>query len=116
MLLPYLKVLNGKQVILGSQSKSRNELMTAQRLLYKVIPSNFAEDLDKKLYKGNPAQYNLDTCHGKVEDLLLRFAEEKIDWDLLICGDTILEHMDEIIEKPVLEGVCRKTTSTASRW
>lgn len=41
MLLPYLKVLNNKTVILGSQSKSRNELMTAQRLTYTVIPSKF---------------------------------------------------------------------------
>jgi predicted house-cleaning NTP pyrophosphatase (Maf/HAM1 superfamily) len=59
MLLPYLKVLQGKKVILGSQSKSRNELMTAQRLPYTVIPSKFEEDLDKKLYQGRPADYNM---------------------------------------------------------
>lgn len=58
MLLPYLKVLNGKKCILGSQSKSRNELMQAQRLEYKIIPSKFAEDLDKKTF-ASPADYNL---------------------------------------------------------
>lgn len=42
MLLPYLKQLSSKKVILGSQSKSRNELMTAQRLAYQVVPSKFA--------------------------------------------------------------------------
>ncbi len=50
MLLPYLSVLNNKKVILGSQSKSRNSLMTAQRLKYTVIPSTFPEDLDKSSY------------------------------------------------------------------
>jgi predicted house-cleaning NTP pyrophosphatase (Maf/HAM1 superfamily) len=54
MLLPYLKYLNNKIVILGSQSKSRNELMTAQHILYKVIPSKFEEDLDKTLFAGKP--------------------------------------------------------------
>lgn len=33
MLLPYLPVLNAKKVILGSQSKSRRELMTATVIL-----------------------------------------------------------------------------------
>jgi septum formation protein len=58
MLLPYLKQLSGKKVILGSQSKSRNELMTAQRLTYQVVPSKFAEDLPKENYKGRPEEYN----------------------------------------------------------
>ena len=30
MLLPYLEVLNQKKIILGSQSKMRNELMQTQ--------------------------------------------------------------------------------------
>ena len=47
MLCPYLKTLNNKKIILGSQSKTRNELMQAQKLEYKIIPSKFAEDLDK---------------------------------------------------------------------
>jgi predicted house-cleaning NTP pyrophosphatase (Maf/HAM1 superfamily) len=47
MLLPYLKAINSKKMILGSQSKSRNELFQTQRLNYKTIPSTFAEDLDK---------------------------------------------------------------------
>jgi hypothetical protein len=58
MLLPYLPVLNNKRVILGSQSKSRNELVQAQRLKYTVIPSAFAEDLDKSAFP-SPADYNL---------------------------------------------------------
>jgi len=58
MLLPYLKRLSTKKVILGSQSKSRNELMTAQRLNYTVVPSKFAEDLPKEKYSGRPDLYN----------------------------------------------------------
>lgn len=42
MLLPYLKVLNKKKIILGSQSKSRKELFDAQRIVYETIPSTFA--------------------------------------------------------------------------
>jgi len=30
MLLPYLEVLNSKKIVLGSQSKMRNELMQVQ--------------------------------------------------------------------------------------
>jgi hypothetical protein len=58
MLLPYLKVLNGKRIILGSQSKSRNELMQTQRLNYKIIPSKFEENLDKESF-ASPSEYNL---------------------------------------------------------
>ena len=47
MLLPYLNVLNSKRIILGSQSKSRNELLATQQLKYERISSKFAEDLDK---------------------------------------------------------------------
>jgi len=47
MLSLNIKALNEKKIILGSQSKSRNELMQAQKLNYKIIPSKFAEDLDK---------------------------------------------------------------------
>lgn len=54
MLLPYLKVLNNKVIILGSQSKSRNELMTAQKVNYIVIPSKFEENLDKSAYANHP--------------------------------------------------------------
>ncbi len=54
MLLPYLKVLNSKVVILGSQSKSRKELVSAQRLNYTVVPSKFEEDLDKSQYANQP--------------------------------------------------------------
>lgn len=41
MLLPYLNILNNKKIILGSQSKSRNELMIAQKIQYDIIPSTF---------------------------------------------------------------------------
>ena len=58
MLLPYLTALNNKKVILGSQSKSRNELMIAQKIKYEVIPSTFKEDLDKNSFT-NPAEYNI---------------------------------------------------------
>ena len=42
-----------------------------------------------------------ETCKGKVEDLLNRFKEDKVEWDVLICGDTIADFKGKIIEKPV---------------
>ena len=58
MLLPYLKVLNKKKIILGSQSKTRKELFDAQRIVYETIPSTFAEDLDKASFT-SASDYNL---------------------------------------------------------
>ena len=63
MLLPYLKALESKIVVLGSQSKSRNELMTAQGIKYKVIPSKFPEDLEHASYD-HPKDYNLVRVFG----------------------------------------------------
>lgn len=100
MLLPYLNVLNSKRVILGSQSKSRNELVSTQQLKYERISSKFAEDLDKASFE-SPEAYNLETCRGKVTDLLATFKENSKEWDLLICGDTIVCDQGKIIEKPV---------------
>lgn len=56
-----------------------------------------------------------DTCRGKVEELLSRFTKDGLDWDLLICGDTILEHHNNIIEKPVPPFSSRKTKNTVSK-
>ncbi len=43
-----------------------------------------------------------ETCKGKVAELVNRFKAEKIEWDILICGDTIVENKGVIIEKPVM--------------
>jgi len=58
MLMPYLPILNKKKIILGSQSKSRRFLVTAQvtclmtqKLNFECISSKFAEDLDKASFE-----------------------------------------------------------------
>ena len=61
MLLPYLSVLDAKRIILGSQSKSRNELMITQQLKYERVPSKFVEDLDKESFP-TPEAYNMVQC------------------------------------------------------
>ena len=58
MLLPYLSKLDAKKIILGSQSKSRNELVASQQLKYERISSKFAEDLDKSAFE-TPEAYNM---------------------------------------------------------
>lgn len=74
-----------------------------QKLVYERVSSKFAEDLDKNAFE-TPDQYNLvifcimkETCRGKVTDLLHTFQETKREWDLLICGDTIVCHNGKII-------------------
>ena len=79
--------------------------MQSQRINYKIIPSKFEENLDKLAF-ASPSDYNLETCKGKVAELVNRFKAEKIEWDILICGDTIVENKGIIIEKPENEKHC----------
>lgn len=89
MLLPYLNLLSTKNIILGSQSVSRNGLIKSQIPKYSIVPSKFAEDLDKNSFPTSK-DYNIATCKGKVDDLLETFKQENRKWDILICCDTII--------------------------
>ena len=53
MLMPYMNVLNNKKIILGSQSKSRKFLVSAQVLKYLSRKSNLnaSRASSPKIYK-----------------------------------------------------------------
>lgn len=58
-----------------------------------------------------------ETCKGKVKDLLDTFESSKKEWQILICGDTIVCDNGKIIEKPenpvhcveMMHGLANKT-------
>ncbi|EAS03096.1 septum formation protein Maf protein (macronuclear) [Tetrahymena thermophila SB210] len=99
MLIAYLNTLKNKNIFLCSQSKPRRNLLEQLGLQLNIYPSSFEEDLDKSLYK-DPKDYVKDTCQGKVNDVLKKFQQENINWDIAIFCDTIIVLNDKIIEKP----------------
>ncbi len=42
------------------------------------------------------------TAYYKAQDLLKKFKQTNLKWDLLICADTIREKDNIIYEKPVI--------------
>ena len=45
-----------------------------KKIKYERISSKFAEDLDKESF-ATPELYNMETCKGKVQDLLETFKK-----------------------------------------
>jgi hypothetical protein len=73
MLLPYLPVLNEKKIILGSQSKSRNELITTQVQIAQQVENKIRAHL-KQICRGPrqrilciPRSLQLGNLQGKSE-------------------------------------------------
>ncbi|KAF3152474.1 hypothetical protein TWF594_004159 [Orbilia oligospora] len=90
--LPCLNALCGKRVILASASPRRKQLL-AQIGLTKldIVPSDFAEDLDKSKYTA--IEYVLETAQEKYSD------DEPT---LVISADTIIcSYLGGIVEKPL---------------
>ena len=96
MLTPYLDQLHSKKIILGSSSPRRRDILKENVGIrnFEVVKSNFEEDIDKAGL--TPDQYVLKTCEEKIDDIKAR-----IDYDLLICADTVVCHAGKIFEKPV---------------
>ena len=79
--------------ILASASPRRREILGKLGKAFDVIPSTFAEDLDKGL---SPADYVLATAHAKTSQVY-----HDLGGDLLVIGaDTIISFNGEILEKP----------------
>ena len=94
MLLPYLAAINSERVILASASPRRQELLGRMGVRFEVVVSDFAEDLDKKLFLGNPANYPLATARAKGEDVLRKMISASSPSlklpHLIISADTIV--------------------------
>jgi septum formation protein len=70
MLLSALCAINSGRVVLASASPRRQELLQRVGVRFDVVVSEFAEDLDKKQFLGDPAQYPLCTARAKALDVL----------------------------------------------
>mmetsp|Transcript_106 Transcript_106/g.374 ORF Transcript_106/g.374 Transcript_106/m.374 type:complete len:223 (+) Transcript_106:33-701(+) len=88
MILRHLALLNGKDIVLGSGSPRRKEILETLGLRFRVQPSGFAEDLDKAAFS-SAAAYVRETCLQKLRYLL---ADEKVaaSANLVICADTVV--------------------------
>lgn len=96
MLSHLLERLNRLTIVLASASPRRRELLTGLGLKFRVIPSGFAEDLDKSSFS-SPAAYVMENARRKALDLLKGEARTA---DLIISADTVVVLDGQILEKP----------------
>ena len=93
----HLLLLANRHVVLASASPRRSELLRQIGLQFDVIPSTFAEDLDKASSDG-AAGYARATSRAKAVEVaartLSRFA------DLIISADTVVAVDGDVLEKP----------------
>ena len=94
MLCGYFDYLNGKKIVLGSQSINRKKLLDDAGLKVVQIISGFEEDLVKDTFD-TVTEYVRATCTRKREALL----KQGIDFDLLIVCDTVCAIGKKVIEK-----------------
>ena len=114
MLLDVLPRLRGVRLVLASSSPRRVEMLRGAGLAHlEVVPSNFAETLDKAGF-ASAAAYALATARGKADEVLARLealAEAPAATDaqppqqqrplVLIACDTVVEApTGEVLEKP----------------
>ena len=83
--------INNKQIILGSQSPRRKELLNAMGLKFKVKKLNVEESYPQSL---SPIQTALFLSRKKSKAYNVSHNE------LLICADTIVYQKNNIFEKP----------------
>ncbi|KAF3932800.1 hypothetical protein ABW19_dt0207864 [Dactylella cylindrospora] len=99
--LPCLNLLRGKRVILASASPRRKQLL-AQIGLSKVdvVPSDFAEDLDKSKYTA--IDYVMETAQQKCMGVYKQEIDADIEPALVIAADTVIcSYIGSVIEKPL---------------
>lgn len=81
------------QLILGSQSPRRKEILSFFDIPFKQSISNFDENSIP--FKGNPAQYVCQLSKGKADTLKTVYPNAAI-----IAADTIVYHGESIFGKP----------------
>ncbi|KAH0606837.1 uncharacterized protein H6S33_003671 [Morchella sextelata] len=100
--LPALDALRGKRVILASASPRRKQLLSQIGLTdIEVVPSKFAENLDKAHY--TPFEYVLATATNKCADVYKTEIDNEVLGEpaIVIAADTVIVTYDgEIMEKP----------------
>ncbi|KAJ2452343.1 hypothetical protein GGF42_004045 [Coemansia sp. RSA 2424] len=88
------------RVVLASGSPRRKELLDRLNLNYEVIPSSFAEDLDKSQF-ASAADYVISNAEIKAQEVYQRIKDESDKPVLVIGSDTVVvSPSGEILEKP----------------
>ncbi|KAJ2552834.1 hypothetical protein EV175_003165 [Coemansia sp. RSA 1933] len=100
--LPWIESLSHRfRIVLASGSPRRRELLDRLNIKYEVIPSGFAEDLDKSQFP-SAKEYVLETASQKTEEVYRRIKKEQPSSLLMVIGaDTVVVSSDGVIfEKP----------------
>ncbi|GBL83811.1 N-acetylserotonin O-methyltransferase-like protein [Araneus ventricosus] len=104
MLALYSSHLLSRTILLASNSPQRQKILKEIGLSFKVVPSNFAENLDQTSFS-SPAEFVKETAKQKALDVAsIIEAETKQDLPhLIIAADTVVVLDNEIIGKPKSE-------------
>lgn len=84
--------LGMEKIILASNSPRRKELLTQIGLKFKIIPSNYEEDMDLKLSHKELAK---TLAYNKAKDVA-----DKVNEGIIIGSDTFIVVGDKRIGKP----------------
>jgi septum formation protein len=102
MLQPLKYILQQKRIILASGSPQRKEILQSIGLKFEIIVSEFAEDLDLLLYKGNLSQYVIDTAEHKCRHVFnqIKLNENEKKNAIIIGADTMCSLNNVVYGKP----------------
>ena len=109
MLLDLLETLESWDIVLGSGSPRRLEIVTDMGLNVRVVTSSFAEDLDKTTF-ATPEEYVAATALAKGKDV----ASQTPQADLVIAADSVVIRDSTILEKPSSEEDAREKLRSLS--
>lgn len=99
MLVDKLDVLRAARLVLASGSPRRKEILNdILGLDVRVVPSTFAEDLDKSTF--TPEGYVQENARIKAREVWKQLCGDADAPDLVIGGDTVVSLEDSILEKP----------------
>lgn len=103
MLVHLMGHLQGKRIILASQSPRRAEILRMLGLDFEIMPSSFEENLPKASFDSARA-YCAATAHGKAAAVAQTLDSRGEAFDLVLGSDTIVVLGGKILEKPKSEG------------
>ena len=102
-LIPWLnKFRSGEiELVLGSASQPRRAIMNQLGIPFRVLVSDFAEDLEKRAFEHDFAEYPLATAREKSRDIISKLGAVTRPIVLVTCDTVVLKDETHIIEKPV---------------
>ncbi|KAG6894480.1 hypothetical protein C0993_011406, partial [Termitomyces sp. T159_Od127] len=98
--LPIIKKLEGKRIVLASNSPRRQEILRTYGLAPDIVPSEFEENLAPSSFS-DVHEYPVATATHKAVEVYERLVSEDPDNppDLVIA--VLPSHSQELLEKPV---------------